>query len=210
MGAWVDEGHQVPARGGEDMTCRCDELAARIAAIEARLGMTTPKQAALFDLPAEPEPAGTKYTAAFEKVWEKTGKHGGKFPAFKAWQRAKCPPWTAIAPGWTAYLRSDAPVRLNAVQHLSTWLNARGWEQDWPPARTASVRPIEPSRTSGPKYQPPQSSCFPHAENPRCHTKRITPGCPECKEQAAREAGRSMSEDEALEPPDWMAAAARS
>jgi len=188
------------------VTCRCEDLAARLAAIEARLGMTPPKQAALFDLPDEPDASAPKYPAAFEELWDKTGRRGGKLPAFKSWKAAKCPPWSAVSPGWTAYLRSDAPVRLNAVQHLSTWLNARGWEQDWPPARVANARPVEPARTSVVAHPKPRDErCFVHTEHPDWNAKTLAEWCPSCREQRARNGTRSMSEDEALSTPDWMA-----
>ena len=159
-------------------------------------------------MPAPTDAPAARYPAAFEDVWERTGKRGSKHPALVAWRKANSPPWSALSVAWTAYLRSDAPVRLGAVQHLSTWLNAKGWAQEWPPAGPP-VRRIEPAKTSAPTYAAPTSSCFSHSENPRCHTKRITPGCPECREQQAREAGRVVTEDEMLESPPWMAVAGK-
>lgn len=179
--------------------CRCAELEARIAALETRLGMS--RQPTLFGVGPAPLP-GEKYPAEFERCWDVTGKRGAKAPALKAWVKAGRPPHAIVSKAWTEYMRSERPVRLGAIMDFSTWLNKGGHTQEWRPAREAN-RPEIPARSSGPAYQAPQTSCFPHAENPRCRTKRITPGCPECKEQAAREAGRTMTEDEAMELPPW-------
>lgn len=79
----------------------------------------------------------TEYHEAFEILWDMTGKRGTKLPAYKAWNKQGRPTWVDVQAAWGAYLLSDRP-RAGFVQDLSTWLNARGWTQEWPPARNVA------------------------------------------------------------------------
>jgi hypothetical protein len=90
--------------------------------------------------------SGTAYPAAFEEVWEATGRRGNKFKGWKAWKAASSPPWAALSAPWAAYMRSADPVR-GYVQHLSTWLNAKGWAQEWPEAPAQGGRPVAKTRS---------------------------------------------------------------
>lgn len=97
-------------------------------------------------------PKPTSYPAAFEAVWDCTGKRGTKFAALKAWKKVGAPGRDRIDGPWSAYLASDRPAA-GFVKDLSTWLNERGWEQEWLPARVITNGATGPPRDAGPKYQ---------------------------------------------------------
>ncbi len=83
--------------------------------------------------PESPDVEQQEYPASFLEVWVGTGKHGVKFKAMKAWRAHGKPPWNRIRPAWEAYMASDRPSA-GYVQDLSTWLNGKGWTQEWQPA----------------------------------------------------------------------------
>jgi hypothetical protein len=76
--------------------------------------------------------ANTKpdYTDAFEAFWVQTWGRGNKKAAFAAWEAIEDEDMNAIvvaAGGWkVAFARREGGY----VPHVSTWLNARGWEDD--------------------------------------------------------------------------------
>ena len=181
--------------------CRCAELEARIAALETRLGMS--RQPTLFAVGPAPLP-GEKYPAEFERCWEVTGKRGAKAPALKAWVKAGRPPHALVSTSWTAYMRSERPVRLGAVMDFSTWLNKGGHTQEWRPAREANRPGIPESSKPPPTLEAPRSKyCWTHTENIHWTAKALADWCPGCKEQKARQGTRTMTEDEAMELPPW-------
>jgi hypothetical protein len=107
-------------------------------------------------------------------------------------------------------MRSERPVA-GFVKDLSTWLNERGWEQEWPPAGQRGGRPggstgrTEPDRS--PTQEPAPLRCSHHEKSPRFRNPHPVDWCPGCREQVAREGGRTMTTEEILQPPDWMALA---
>lgn len=162
-------------------------------------GESPPGPAAPADGGGLPEP---KYPRAFEEVWERTGRVGNKFKGWEAWKKAKSPPWAALQASWASYLRSADPVR-GYVQHLSTWLNKKGWAQDWPPAGPKGSKPARPPEPSAPAPRAPR--CSHHEKNDRFRNPHPVDWCPGCREQVSREGTRTMTAEELLEPPDWMA-----
>lgn len=80
------------------------------------------------------------YPTSFEALWDGTGKHGGKFAAFKAWDKVGRPSWQDVEPYWVAYMASDHPAR-GFVKDLSTWLNGRCHEQTWEPTLKTAQAP---------------------------------------------------------------------
>lgn len=82
------------------------------------------------------------YSGEFERLWEHTGKsRGNKGAAWKAFAAIRVPKPVpgALRIAWDAYMASSGPVG-GFVQHLSTWLNQRGWETDWQPAAKPKTR----------------------------------------------------------------------
>lgn len=77
----------------------------------------------------------------FEIIWEQTGKRGGKFAAFKAWEKQGKPTWVDVQAAWRAYLLSERPVA-GFVKDLSSWLNGRGHQQEWLPASMTKHLPL--------------------------------------------------------------------
>lgn len=74
----------------------------------------------------------TAYPAEFQEVWTGcSGYKGNKHPAFKAWLKSK-PDKLLTIEMWNRWMATDGWQR-GFAKHLSTWLNARGW-QDEPPA----------------------------------------------------------------------------
>jgi hypothetical protein len=75
--------------------------------------------------------AVTPYTPDFNIVWEAwpKGKGGHKYAAWKAWCKLRPPSGNVHA----AISRAKATKkwRDGFVEHMSTWLNARGWEDDY-------------------------------------------------------------------------------
>lgn len=96
---------------------------------------------------APPDPALPTYPDVFEELWVETGRRGGKDDAFKAWVKWGRWPWRQIKPAWEAYLRSERPVA-GFVKDLSSWLNGRGHQQEWPPAGAAPVTREERERAA--------------------------------------------------------------
>lgn len=70
------------------------------------------------------------YPKAFEEVWEGCDRKGGKGAAFKAWGKSK-PPASLVAPAWKRYVASLEEWR--NPQDVSTWLNERGWLNEYVP-----------------------------------------------------------------------------
>lgn len=70
------------------------------------------------------------YSDAFEAFWKQTWGRGNKKAAFAAWEAIEDEDMNAIvvaAAGWKgAFERRDGGY----APHVSTWLNARGWEDD--------------------------------------------------------------------------------
>lgn len=123
------------------------------------------------------DPARVKpidYPENFEILWEQTGRRGGKYLAFKAWKKLGKPSWTEVQAPWRAYLLSERP-RAGFVKDLSSWLNGRGHEQDWQPAKGAAV----------------DARCDWHRKGSRRPSNFPKPGCPDCKHHAARARTRS-------------------
>lgn len=81
-----------------------------------------------------------KYPAEFERIWRETGGVGNKFPALKAWEKQGRPTADNVVAGWRWAEQHDRRWP-NYVPHLSTWLNARGWEDR--PADRSGTRPIK-------------------------------------------------------------------
>jgi hypothetical protein len=77
------------------------------------------------------------YPQSFEVLWEQTGRRGVKANAHKAWLKMDRPGWEDVEHTWRAYLLSERPVA-GFVKDLSSWLNGRCHQQEWPPARTPS------------------------------------------------------------------------
>jgi hypothetical protein len=75
------------------------------------------------------------YSEAFELFWGHTEAcRGNKGAAWKAWEKAiERPALKPLCAAWDAYMASQGPSG-GFVQHVSTWLNQRGWETDWRPA----------------------------------------------------------------------------
>lgn len=84
------------------------------------------------------------YSEAFEEVWRETGRHGNKHPAFMEWIKWGRWPWRQLGPIYGAYLKSERPAKLGAIQDLRTWLHGRGHLQEWvpwsPPHPQAPIR----------------------------------------------------------------------
>lgn len=78
-----------------------------------------------------------EFPPAFMAVWSGTGKRGTKDKALKAWRKAGRPSWEDVSPVWAAYMLSDDPSR-GFVQHMSTWFNGKGHQQEWLPARRSN------------------------------------------------------------------------
>lgn len=95
--------------------------------------------------------AAPAYSAPFSEFWAHTGScHGNKGAAWKAWCGwADLPTVDALRVAWTRYMASQGPQN-GAVQHVSTWLNQRGWETDW--------RPFQPRQSTigGAVQMPPR------------------------------------------------------
>lgn len=66
-------------------------------------------------------------------MWRESGGRGNKAKAHEAWVKMGRWPWRMLAGPYAAYLASEDPAKLGAVQHLATWLNQRGHQQEWRP-----------------------------------------------------------------------------
>lgn len=95
---------------------------------------------------ASASPREIEYPAAFTQIWDLTGKRGVKAKALKAWKANGRPNIEQVRAPWESYLLSERP-RAGFVQDLSTWLNGRGWQQEWAPATQ------KPSVDSRPQWQ---------------------------------------------------------
>lgn len=82
------------------------------------------------------------YPKDFQILWEQTGRRGGKFDALKAWMKYGRPSWVDVQATWRAYLLSERPVA-GFVKDLSSWLNGRGHQQEWLPAKRAPITKLE-------------------------------------------------------------------
>lgn len=109
------------------------------------------------------------YSDDFERWWTFTGRcHGNKGSAWRAWLGcAGRPPVAELESSWGRYMLSGGPVN-GAVQHVSTWLNGRGWETLWQPA---SARPgangaARRDVTRGSVSAPPPGTVYPKGEQP--------------------------------------------
>jgi hypothetical protein len=147
----------------------------------------------------EPEPAPAKepsYPAEFERIWAGTGRKGNKWPAFAAWKRLGRPSAEFVLAGWQAWMRTDQ-WRRGFVPHLSTWLNARGWE-DVPTAADLAGA-AAPTKATGPPRDPAECEYHANGRNKgraaSAHWSR--PLCPECKHMAARNRPRGEAQDPA-------------
>lgn len=151
-----------------------------------------------------PQPSPSKYQEVFEVFWAQTAKTGNKFSAHKAWLKVGRPPATAMIAAWQAYMKSKDPVD-GFVQHVSTWLNERGWEQEWPEAKN-----VKPGANGGPSSASQEAPrCWKHrareippkwmgsrwADDPKGNP---IPGvrCVTCKEVEAFRRDRHVSEDD--------------
>ena len=73
-----------------------------------------------------------EYPEDFERLWKETGRHGNKDPAFKVWVRIKTEATlTVLIERWLEWGQTQKWLD-GFIPNLSTWLNARGW-QDEPP-----------------------------------------------------------------------------
>lgn len=89
----------------------------------------------------KPRPA-PEYAPEFERIWAETGRSGNKLPAFETWDSLGRPPPADVIAGWQHATRNDYRWRGADphIPHLSTWLNARGWEDR--PTKTPTVAPL--------------------------------------------------------------------
>lgn len=68
-----------------------------------------------------------EYPAEFELIWASCkGKKGNKDPAFKAWSKFK-PDSNLTIERWALWMSTDQWQRGYSL-HMSTWLNAKGWQ----------------------------------------------------------------------------------
>lgn len=72
------------------------------------------------------------YSGDFLALWEAYPRHpsrGHKYPAWKAWLKMM-PPHNAVMIGLSR-AKACKQWREGFAPHMSTWLNARGWEDDY-------------------------------------------------------------------------------
>lgn len=87
--------------------------------------------------------AALKYPLEFDAVLgECSGWRGHKGAAFRAWVKNGQPLAGRVGPVYAAWCRTDQWQR-GFVPHLSTWLNARGWEKEPNAEELAGPRPAE-------------------------------------------------------------------
>lgn len=138
--------------------------------------------------------ADAAYPAEFEAIWAHTGRRGLKARAFTAWKKHGKPTMVQVEPKWAAYMLSDRPSR-GYVFDLSTWLNGRGWLQEWQPY--ANAIPGAAGSATDPSRKPFAGYCNDHLDgNPRRFARKFDPNCPPCRELKAKYAGRHTTEDE--------------
>ena len=77
----------------------------------------------------------SRYPAEFESFWAQSDKTGGKLPAWRAWTAAGAPAAELLLRKRGEYLASKEPGS-RFITHVATWLNARGWEDDYQPFRS--------------------------------------------------------------------------
>ena len=70
------------------------------------------------------------YTDAFNAFWEQTWRRGNKKAAFAAWEAIEDEDMNAIVAAACSWRVAFARREGGYVPHVSTWLNARGWEDD--------------------------------------------------------------------------------
>lgn len=149
------------------------------------------------DSPAAPRT--TAYPKAFETVWEQTGRRGSKLKALRAWAKGGKPTWDIVGSPWEAYLASDRPAA-GFVKDLSTWLNERGWEQEWAKAAPRGQTPAVTKPPEAPR-------CEPHRlrdRSPRQMGTGTAETCCDCKGVLAARGTRVTTEEGAMEQPNWM------
>jgi len=84
------------------------------------------------------------YPKDFIELWVNTGRRGVKFLGLKAWMARGRPTWREVEPVWRAYLLSERPVA-GYIKDLSSWLNGRGHQQEWLPAKATPIRRTDPA-----------------------------------------------------------------
>jgi hypothetical protein len=85
-----------------------------------------------------PKAKAPEYPERFEAIWDGTGKSGNKFPAFIAWKKVGQPEPDLVIARWKAW-KETPKWRAGFVPHLSTWLNARGFEDEPPSPQTTKT-----------------------------------------------------------------------
>ena len=70
------------------------------------------------------------YSDAFNAFWEQTWRRGNKKAAFAAWEAIEDEDMNAIVVAAGRWKVAFARREGGYVPHVSTWLNARGWEDD--------------------------------------------------------------------------------
>lgn len=148
----------------------------------------------------DPDPSQPfQYPVAFDLVWSHTGKKGAKHTAHKAWAKGGRPSLEEIKGPWAAYLASDRPMA-GFIKDLSTWLNERGWQQEWPEATKAPPSATgSATRTPGEPFQPLRNHCDFHLDGKEnLFSNRPSPNCPPCKHLRAKYPNhpRHVSEDQ--------------
>jgi uncharacterized protein YdcH (DUF465 family) len=132
-------------------------------------------------------PSTTAYTPGFEAFWQPlTPRHGTKQKAFDAWMKIGLEFSSSITPDiliqrFTLWSQTRQ-WREGFAPHVSTWLNAGGWEHDPDPSEfgVAAVKVASPycgfHRAKG--------------NNGRLPPYGAEAGCPECKHAMAKKTER--------------------
>jgi hypothetical protein len=77
----------------------------------------------------------------FLEAWEAYGKVGNRFTAHRAWEKLK-PDRATLLAGISRY-QATKEWKDGYRKHMATWLNARGWEDEYepPPNGRSPARP---------------------------------------------------------------------
>lgn len=135
----------------------------------------------------------TEYPLDFLVLWDlarKHGKPGNKYPAFKSWFRLNTDDHlnALILTRFEEWTKTDSWSR-GFNQHLSTWLNQRGWEESPTAADLAGPSNVAPGASGSVTAlsRPPGDYCDWHstARNNNKPSFRPKSTCPECKHCAA-------------------------
>lgn len=141
-----------------------------------------------------PRPFDSK--PGFGRLWEATGRIGGKQDAFDAYCRmeAELPSHEEHVRAWEAYLATlSDPTKAN---HLSTWLNKRRWADSWVVAKPQPREKRYPDHCDW--HQDPRHLNF--------ASHRPLEACPQCR-HLKRLAARRESEPELIgDLPMWAGA----